>query len=90
MAQGEAKPRDDAMRVNRNLRVTVLPRGLRAPDAAIYLGISRSKFLALVQEGKLPKPKQLDGCKVWDRFALDDAFDDLDSDGGDNPWDSDL
>lgn len=63
------------------------PRGLRAQEAAMYIGIGRSKFFEMVNAGRLPKPKKIDGCSVWDRFALDAAFDNLDNDDDENPWD---
>ena len=53
------------------------PRGLRAEDAASYLGMSRSKFLELVANGRLPKPKIVDGMAIWDRHKLDLAFDEF-------------
>jgi hypothetical protein len=57
--------------------ITYAPRGLRAEQAAIYLGMGRSKFLELVEARKLPQPKIVDGMKIWDRHALDSAFDDF-------------
>jgi excisionase family DNA binding protein len=53
------------------------PRGLRAEEAATYLGMGRSKFLELVDEGRLPKPRAVDGMRIWDRLTLDVAFDDF-------------
>jgi predicted DNA-binding transcriptional regulator AlpA len=53
------------------------PRGMRAERAAAYLDMSRSKFLELVAAQRLPKPKIIDGIRVWDRHALDAAFDDF-------------
>jgi excisionase family DNA binding protein len=53
------------------------PRGLRADEAAFYLGMGRSKFLQLVEDGRLPKPRVIDGMRVWDRLALDAAFNDF-------------
>jgi excisionase family DNA binding protein len=50
------------------------PRAMKADRAAAYLDISRSKFLELVEQGRLPKPKIIDGVRVWDRLALDTAF----------------
>lgn len=58
------------------------PRGLRAPRAAAYLGMSESSFLALVAEGRMPKPKKLKGMAIWDRLALDAAFETLQSEEG--------
>jgi predicted DNA-binding transcriptional regulator AlpA len=51
------------------------PRGLRAVAAAAYLGVSKSKFLELVQEQRLPSPIAIDAIRVWDRLELDAAFD---------------
>lgn len=66
-------------------------RGLSRIEAADYVGIGTSKFDAMVADGRMPKPKQIDGRRVWDVRALDRAFDLLP--GGDessdaaNPWD---
>lgn len=57
------------------------PRGLQREVAAAYVGISATKFDQLVQEGRMPQPKRVDGRKVWDRHALDLAFDALPDDG---------
>lgn len=66
------------------------PRGLRLTDAATYVGVSPSTFLTLVKERRMPEAKLARGCKVWDRDALDRAFDLLPG-GADasaaNPWD---
>jgi hypothetical protein len=51
------------------------PRGLRREDAARYLGISPSKFDELVKDHRICGPKLVDGCVVWDRHRLDEAFD---------------
>jgi predicted DNA-binding transcriptional regulator AlpA len=53
------------------------PRAMKAERAAAYLDMSRSKFLELVQADRLPKPKVIDGIRVWDRLALDAAFSDF-------------
>ena len=50
-------------------------RGLRRPDAAAYIGVGTSKFDQLVAEGRMPKPKHIDGCVIWDVKELDLAFD---------------
>jgi len=47
---------------------------MKAERAAAYLDMSRSKFLELVEQGRLPKPKIIDGIRVWDRLAVDAAF----------------
>lgn len=59
----------------------VEPRGLRREMAAAYVGVSATKFEEWVSQGLMPKPKRQDGCVIWDRFALDAAFDELPSEG---------
>jgi predicted DNA-binding transcriptional regulator AlpA len=57
------------------------PRAMRADRAAAYLGsMSKSKFLELVDQGRLPRPVQIDGITMWDRFELDAAFDQIKAD----------
>ena len=53
------------------------PRGLSREEAARYVGVGSTKFIELVKDGRMPKGKQVDGRVVWDRFALDLAFNDL-------------
>jgi predicted DNA-binding transcriptional regulator AlpA len=64
-------------------------RGLSRREAAIYIGISSSKFDQMVRDGRMPPAKRIDARKVWDIHQLDASFDDLPSDGheGANPWD---
>jgi predicted DNA-binding transcriptional regulator AlpA len=47
------------------------PRGMRASRAAAYVGMSETTFLALVEEGQLPKPLHIKGMRIWDRYELD-------------------
>jgi hypothetical protein len=54
-------------------------RGLRREDAAAYIGISPTKFDDWVRRRLMPSPKRQDGVVVWDRFALDAAFEVLGS-----------
>jgi predicted DNA-binding transcriptional regulator AlpA len=56
---------------------------MKVERAAAYLDMSRSKFLELVEAHRLPRPKVIDGMRVWDRLALDAAFNDF-PDRGDN------
>jgi predicted DNA-binding transcriptional regulator AlpA len=64
-------PRHDA------LPPSLPPRGLSREAAAQYIGISPVKFDEMVGDGRMPKPKRIDARKVWDRHALDLAFDAL-------------
>ena len=77
---------------NTPARFTQPPRrGLRREDAALYVGVSPRKFDEMVADGRMPKPKMIDACRVWDSRALDFAFDDLPSIAAadeKNPWDT--
>jgi len=63
-------------------------RGLSRDEAAIYVGIGTSKFDELVAKGSMPKPKRIDGRKVWDIRALDLCFDSLPDDNAGSSWDN--
>jgi predicted DNA-binding transcriptional regulator AlpA len=53
------------------------PRGMRLPRACAYLDIGKTKFLELVEQGRLPAPVHVDDMAIWDRLELDAAFDAL-------------
>jgi predicted DNA-binding transcriptional regulator AlpA len=57
-------------------------RGLSRDEAAMYIGISASKFDELVSDGRMPGPKRIDRRKLWDVHALDLAFSLLPDDNG--------
>ena len=80
--QDDATPRPAA-------RFEISPRrGLRREESARYVGVSPSKFDEMVRDGRMPKPKRIDGCVVWDLRRLDLAWDALGGDdAGHNPWD---
>lgn len=75
--------------VAQQTRLAFPSRGRRREAAAEYIGVSPSKFDEMVKDGRMPKPKRIDGCRVWDVLALDRFFDALP--GGDesdhNAWD---
>lgn len=84
--------------IAREFRAKSQPRrGLRRVEAAAYVGISPTKFDDMVQDGRMPHPKRIDGAAVWDIHSLDDAFDELPDNAqgrkivgkteGPNPWD---
>jgi len=50
------------------------PRGMSRDEAARYIGVGTTKFDQMVKDGRMPKPKRIDGRTVWDRIKLDDAF----------------
>lgn len=51
------------------------PRGMRLPVAAAYVGVSENTFRRQVAAGVWPQPTDVEGIKLWDRKALDEAFD---------------
>jgi predicted DNA-binding transcriptional regulator AlpA len=59
-------------------------RCLRRDMAAAYASVSATKFDQWVSDGRMPRPKRIDGCVLWDVRALDLAFDALmdQTDGG--------
>lgn len=63
------------------------PRGLSRAQSAAYVGVGVTKFDEMVADGRMPKPKRIDGRTVWDRLALDEAFFALPSEEDANPWD---
>jgi hypothetical protein len=50
---------------------------MRRAAAAAWIGVSATKFDEMVKDGRMPKPKRVDGCVVWDRYRLDAAFEAL-------------
>lgn len=52
----------------------IFARGLRADHGAAYLGMGKTKFLELVDNGTIPRPINIGGIKIWDRFDLDAAL----------------
>jgi hypothetical protein len=65
-----------------HLPPTLAPRGLSRDESAAYIGIGVTKFDELVADGRMPKPKVIDGRRVWDRHRLDLCFSALpDTDG---------
>lgn len=58
------------------------PRGMCREEAARYVGVGTTKFDEMVKDGRMPKPKRVDGRTVWDRIALDAHFTDLPDEAG--------
>jgi hypothetical protein len=52
-------------------------RGLSRVEAAMYLGISPSKFDGMRKDGRIGPEKVIDGRKVFDVRMLDEIFDAL-------------
>jgi predicted DNA-binding transcriptional regulator AlpA len=68
-------------------------RGLSRDEAAMYIGVSTTKFDEMVADGRMPAPVRIDARQVWDIRSLDLAFDALPRENpinsweGNNPWD---
>ena len=62
-------------------------RGLSREESAMYIGVSPSLFDQMVADGRMPGPKLLNSRTIWDRWALDHAFETLPDRDGRNPWD---
>ena len=54
------------------------PRGLSRILAASYVGVSLSLWDKMVAETDMPQPKRIHGRTIWDKLAVDRAFDLLD------------
>jgi excisionase family DNA binding protein len=52
-------------------------RGLSRDEAAMYIGVGAGKFDDMINDGRMPAPRRIDGRKVWDVRELDLAFDTL-------------
>jgi len=62
-------------------------RGLSRVDAAIYIGVSPSKFDEMITDGRMPRPRRIDGRKIWDILELDLHFAELPHDEAvDSSW----
>jgi excisionase family DNA binding protein len=63
------------------------PRGLSRDEAARYVGVGVTKFDEMVADGRMPRPKRIDGRVIWDRLRIEAAFTDLPEDRPLNPLD---
>lgn len=62
---------------NRGDTYSYPPRGMDRIEAARYVGVGTTKFDEMVSDGRMPKPRRVDGRVLWDRIALDIAFSEL-------------
>jgi predicted DNA-binding transcriptional regulator AlpA len=75
------------MTTSRHDSLSYPPRGMSRDEAARYIGVGATKFDEMVSDGRMPRPKRIDGRVVWDRLKLDAAFTDLPDDTRANPLD---
>lgn len=59
------------------LPISLPPRGLSRTIAAAYIGVSPTLFDQMVFDGRMPKPKQINSRRIWDRHEIDRYFDAL-------------
>ena len=62
--------------------------GLAEVEAAAAIGVSASKFRALVQDGRMPPARRIDGRLIWDVDELRAAFKALPHEKESEPADS--
>lgn len=67
--------------------IAYAPRGMSRDDAARYVGVSTTKFDEMVADGRMPRPKRVDGRVIWDRLRIEAAFTDLPEEKVKNPLD---
>lgn len=89
-----SRPEDIAANDNKPRRGDALPRalppiGLSREIAAAFIDVSPTKFDEMVKDGRMPRPKQIDSRRVWDRRKVEKAFSALPGDGvdADEEWD---
>lgn len=63
------------------------PLGMDREEAARYVGVGVTKFDQMVADGRMPRPKRVDGRVIWDRRRVEAAFTDLPEDRVLNPLD---
>jgi len=64
------------------------PAGISREEAAAFIGVSLTKFLEMVEDGRMPGPKKIDGRSVWSVRKLTLAFEALPDSGGGNSWEA--
>jgi excisionase family DNA binding protein len=60
---------------------------LSRDEAARYIGVGVTKFDEMVADGRMPRPKRVDGRVIWDRLRVEAAFTDLPEEIAKNPLD---
>jgi len=57
------------------------PAGLSRVEAASHVGLGVTLFDRLVSDGRMPRPRRIDGRLVWVRAEVERALNDLPYDG---------
>ena len=70
------------------LPLSLPPRALSRVQSAAYVCVGTTLFDEMVKDGRMPRPKRVNGKTIWGRVELDEAFVALPTDEDANPWDS--
>ena len=65
-----------------NPKTTHLKPGFDRSEAAEYIGVGTTKLDNLVNQRRMPQPREIDTPTVWDVCNLDEYFDQLPQRGG--------
>ena len=65
-----------------NRKKTRLKRGFNRSEAAEYIGVGTTKLDDLVNQRRMPQPREIYTPTVWDVCNLDEYFDQLPQRGG--------
>ena len=63
------------------------PFGLSREQSAVSINVGTTLWDEMVGDGRMPKPKRINGRNVWSRQEIGEAFAALPSDDDANPWD---
>ena len=63
-----------------------LKRGFNRSEAADYIGVGTIKFDDLVDQRRMPQPREIDKRTVWDVCELDEYFEKLPQRGDERFW----
>lgn len=63
------------------LQYGLAPYGLSRPVAASYIGLGVTLFDRLVADGRMPRPRRIDGRLIWIRTEIEKALAELPYDG---------
>jgi hypothetical protein len=86
--RGSSVPRSDERRRALSEMRPIPRRGLSRIEAAVYFGVSPTKFDDLRKRGQVSPPRLVDGRKVWDILDLDRDFEALPCEGNvEEDWD---
>lgn len=81
MIKGSPISRNDA------LPTSLAPLGASLTVAAALVAVPSAVFEKMVFDGRMPKPKNIDGLSVWSVREVTIAFEALPNEGERNEWD---